>query len=52
MDTLRKRADQEDKKPRSHERSREVKPQVVGLAHSSEDILETEWSEGAGLFKC
>jgi hypothetical protein len=30
----------------------EVKPLVVGLAHSSEEILETEWSKGAGQFKC
>jgi hypothetical protein len=30
----------------------EVKPRVVGLAHSSEEVLETEWSKGAGQFKC
>jgi hypothetical protein len=29
-----------------------VKPLVVGLAHSSEEVLETEWIEGAGQFKC
>jgi hypothetical protein len=30
----------------------EVKPPVVGLARSSREVLETEWSEGAGQFKC
>lgn len=29
-----------------------IKPQVVGPAHSSVENLETDWSEGAGLFKC
>ena len=30
----------------------EGKPQVVGSAHSSEEDLETDWSEGAELLKC
>ena len=31
---------------------RRNEPQVVGPVHSSYETLETEPSEGAGLFKC
>jgi hypothetical protein len=34
------------------ERVVESKPEVVGLAHSSEEVGESRWSEGAGQLKC